>query len=163
MSSIQTNLLADMIESTRDLVSFYTRNIPKENWHHHFEMQNKRFNSIAWQLAHLAWAQNLLILKATGGPIIEKDWFEDFAMGKPSPTILPILEEIEETLNEVHMRSVKHVRQMNDEQLGEQNTAGLKLKIGSSNKAVIMHHVRHEGTHIGQLAWLAKMHDVKTI
>lgn len=163
MSSVQTNLLADIIESTRDLVTFYTRNVPRENWHRHFEMENKKFNSIAWQMAHLAWAQNFLILKTTGGPVIEKDWFEDFAMGKPSATILPILEEIEETLHEVHTRSVNHVRQMKDEELSEPNAVGMKLKMGSTKKAVIMHHIRHEGTHIGQLAWLAKMHDVKTI
>jgi hypothetical protein len=58
---------------------------------------------------------------------------------------------------------VKHVRAMKDEELEQPNAMDMKFKMGNSRKAVIAHHIRHEGVHIGQLAWLAKLHGVKTI
>lgn len=163
MSNTQSSIYADIIDSTRELVYFYTKNVPREKWTQTFEMEDKKFNSIAWTLAHLAWAQNSLILKATGGPVVNKEWFTDFEIGKPAATKVPPLEEVEATLKQVHERALAHVRSLTDEELLQENKAGMKFRFGTTNKALLTHHIRHEGTHIGQLAWLAKMHGVKTI
>lgn len=160
---MQSSIYADIMDSTRELVYFYIKNVPREKWDMNFEVVDRKFNSIAWTLAHMAWAQNSLVLKATGGPALQKEWFSDFEIGKPAATKLPPLEEIESTLKQVHELSLAHVRSLSDDDLATENSAGIKYRFGTTKKALLTHHIRHEGTHVGQLAWLAKMHGVKTI
>lgn len=164
MKSNEAHILAEMADATRDLVFIYVKNIPKENWHKEFTLDGIKYNSIAWQLAHMAWAEDNLILVATGGKNIERPWFDKVKIGAPqaSSSELPGADEIEETLKLVHEKSVEQIKSLTDEQLQEPNLTGLSFKRGNTKRMSIIHHIRHDGMHIGQISLLVKMHGVKT-
>jgi hypothetical protein len=161
----EATALANIVDMTRDLVTFYTKNINEADWHTDFEFEGKIFNSIAWQIAHLAWAQNHLVLVASGGTSITKPWYDKVKIGSPkiSSRELPSVEEIKSTFHDVHDKSIEHLKTLSTVQLDETNKLNLKFRNGDSTRISIYHHIRHEGTHVGQLSWLAKMHGSKTI
>jgi len=61
MTTSQT--LAEITDNTRDLLYFYLSKIDKSLWYETPEVDGKIFNSVAWELCHIVWAQDFLILR----------------------------------------------------------------------------------------------------
>lgn len=131
-----------------------------------FEVNGKKLNSVYWQYAHMAWGQNSLILRSTGGPNPELSWLKHFAMGKPGDegeTNGPSWEEVVAGFNKVHRLAMEHLTQLDPAMLDAPNNINWEILGGKTMRNTIMHHIRHENGHIGQLFWLVNLHGGKTM
>lgn len=162
---IESEYLAGLVNNTRVLAYFYIEKMENCNWYQRFSIDGEQINSVAWNLAHMAWAQNYLILVATGNNTVNIKWFDLFKIGSPPAPIelYPNKQDILSAFENVHQLALYQINQMKEEQFDEPNLINLKFKNGNSQRLAIHHHLRHEGTHIGQLSILAKLHGVKTI
>ncbi len=163
-SKPESLVLAEMVDSTRQLTRFYISKLKGQDMFHVFEMDGKKFNSPYWIIAHLTWAQNNLILRATGGTNPEIKWLSKFKLGStiPPKEELPDLLEVLAGFKKVHQMSLDHIRSLDESKLDEPNVLGINLFEDSSIRGMIHHQIRHEGTHIGHLGWLAKMYGIHT-
>jgi hypothetical protein len=66
-------------------------------------------------------------------------------------------------MNEVHEKSLAHVRNLEPVNLEQPNLAGFEFPGVKTVRDVIVHAIRHEGTHAGHLGWLCKLHGIKTV
>jgi hypothetical protein len=131
-----------------------------------FEVDGKPLNSVYWQLGHMAWAQNNLILRCSGGPNPEVKWLKHFGIGKLHNESQGIIDfaEARAGFDKVHQVALQHLEQSAPEIVDQD--AAFELFPGTGIKPIrfmFMHHIRHEGTHVGQLFLLAKMYGVKGI
>lgn len=157
--------LAEITDNTRDLLYFYLSKLDKSLWYETPEMNGHQFNSVAWELCHMVWAQDFLILRACSNNGSAISWLEKFEIGKPAAdnSELPPIEEIKEALKNVHAQSLEVIKLLSDDDLQMPNHVKLDFKKGDSKKQIIYHHIRHEGGHIGHIGLLCKMLGVKTI
>lgn len=163
MTTSQT--LAEITDNTRDLLYFYLSKIDKKLWYETPEIEGRQFNSVAWELCHMVWAQDFLILRACSNRSSEISWLEKFEIGKPAANTneLPPIEEIKAALKSVHAQSLEVIKLLSDDDLQMPNHVKLDFKKGDSKKQIIYHHIRHEGGHIGHIGLLCKMLGAKTI
>lgn len=163
MTTSQT--LVEITDNTRDLLYFYLSKLDKSLWYETPEMNGQQFNSVAWELCHMVWAQDFLILKACSNRSSEIEWLEKFEIGKPAAKTneLPPIEEIKAALKSVHAQSLEVIKLLTDADLQLPNHVKLDFKKGDSKKQIIYHHIRHEGGHIGHIGLLCKMLGAKTI
>jgi len=56
--------LAQATDSTRDLLYFYLSKLDKSLWYITPEVNGEKLNSVAWELCHMVWGQDYLILQA---------------------------------------------------------------------------------------------------
>ena len=163
MKTSQT--LAEIIDNTRDLLYFDLSKVDKSLWYETPEIDGKQINSIAWELCHMVWAQNYLILRACANRSSEIEWLEKFEIGKPAANTneLPPIEEIKAALKSVHAQALEAIKLLSDDDLQLPNHVNLDFKKGNSKKQIIYHHIRHEGGHIGHIGLLCKMLGAKTI
>ncbi|TND07957.1 MAG: hypothetical protein FD123_2765 [Bacteroidetes bacterium] len=161
----QGQLIAQLMDNTRDLVHFYSSKIEEEHWMTRPEMNGVQMNSTLWTMAHLAWAQNFLILKGCSARDLGRDWMELFAIRKemPADEHVPAISEIRLALDDIHKAAVEVVSALSEEELAEPNNLDAKFKRGNTKLQIISHHLRHEGCHIGHLGWLAKTFGAKTV
>ncbi|OFY90849.1 MAG: hypothetical protein A3K10_16275 [Bacteroidetes bacterium RIFCSPLOWO2_12_FULL_31_6] len=157
--------LAEITDNTRDLLYFYLTKIDKSLWNKTLEFNGKQFNSVAWTLCHLVWAQDNLILKACANRSSGILWLEKFEIGKPSviTTELPSVEEIKGALKNVHAQSLEVIKSLSNDDLQAPNHINLDFKKGNTKQQIIYHHIRHEGVHIGHIGLLCKLFDITTI
>lgn len=161
----ESEYLAGLLNNTRVLAYFYIDKLSNVNWYQQFEVNGNKINSVAWNLAHMAWAQNFLVLVATGNNSVNIKWMDLFKIGsEPAPIELyPNKNDILLAFENIHTLALHQVRSLTPEQLDSPNHINLKFKNGSSQRLAIHHHLRHEGSHIGHLALLAKMHGISTV
>lgn len=159
------SILAEIVDNTRDLAHFYIAKFDENNWFNEPEINGKKLNSFAWNLCHIAWAQNFLILQACSDKAITVDWFNSFAINTipPARDKYPAIEDIKKVLNQVHVISMDVLNSISTQELQKQNNTQLLFKKGNSKLHIINHHIRHEAMHIGHLSTLCKIFDVKTI
>lgn len=157
--------LAQTTDSTRDLLYFYLSKLDKLLWYETPEVNGEKLNSVAWELCHMVWAQDYLILQACANRSSNIAWLEKFCIGKPTvkTTELPTIEEIKEALKMVHTQSLEVIRDLSDSDLESPNHINLDFRKGNSKRQIIYHHIRHEGGHIGHIGLLCKMFGAKTI
>ncbi|MBI2280489.1 MAG: DinB family protein [Bacteroidetes bacterium] len=163
MTTSQT--LAEITDNTRDLLYFYLSKVDKSLWYETPEIDGKKFNSIAWELCHMVWAQDFLILRACSNQGSTISWLEKFEIGKPAAnyTELPPIDEIKDALKNVHAQSLEVIKSLSDADLQTPNHVNLDFKKGKDKLQIIYHHIRHEGGHIGHIGLLCKMLGAKTI
>ena len=65
--------------------------------------------------------------------------------------------------SEVHRQAIAHVATLGEDALSAPNPTGLPLGGAGQVRDVIMHAIRHEGSHIGHLGWLCKLHGIPTV
>ena len=159
-------ILAEVLDNTRQLTRWYISLLKGYDPFKQFVVDGKQLNSAYWLIGHLAWTQNNMLLKTTGGKAMDIPWEKHFGFGKAldkDAEGLPGIKEILDTLKELQQRSVDHLRQITPEELDEPNPGGIAFG-GDSSKRMMVHHViRHEGVHAGHLSWICKLHGVKTI
>ena len=165
MARTETRILADMMDKTRQLTRFYISNLKEVDPYERFEFGGKAFNSIYWLTAHLIWAEDNLIVMGTGAKSVAPEWIKHYHLGADGSLheghgdYKSLLGD----MKRVHEASLAHLQALQDEDLDKENAFGFHFGDGdTSNRLIIMHAIRHEGTHIGNLAWMSKMKEIKT-
>jgi uncharacterized damage-inducible protein DinB len=161
--------LRNMVDVTRQLAHSALKKLegkPQAELQTRFEVNGKKLNSVYWLVPHMAWAQSNLILRSTGGSNPELSWMKLFALGKPAEEGencgIPY-EELYAGFKKVHQLSMDHLAQLDPALLGSENKINWEILGAKTMRNTIMHHIRHENNHIGQLFWLVNLHGVKTI
>ena len=164
MPRTETQILADMMDKTRQLTRFYISNLKAIDPYAPIEFGGKKFNSIYWLTAHLVWAEDNLIVVGTGAKSVAPEWINhyhikaDGSLHEGHGDYKSLLAE----MKRVHEEAMAHLKTMDENLLDEDNTLGFQFGDGdASRRLIIMHAIRHEGTHIGNLAWLCKMNDIQ--
>lgn len=155
--------LAEATDNTRDLLYFYLSKLDKSLWYENPVINDEKLNSVAWELCHMVWAQDYLILKACANQGSDIAWLEKFSIGKPTTTEIPPIDEIKNSLKSVHSQSIEVIKSLTDKDLESPNHVDLEFKKGKGKLQIIYHHIRHEGGHIGHIGLLCKILGAKTI
>jgi hypothetical protein len=163
MARTETQILADMMDKTRQLTRFYISNLKAIDPYTPVEFGGKNFNSLYWLTAHLVWAEDNLIMAGTGAKSIASEWINhyhiksDGSLHEGHGDYKALLAE----MKRVHEESLTHLRGMDDSLLDKDNALGFQFGDGdTSTRLIVMHAIRHEGTHIGNLAWMCKMNEI---
>lgn len=128
-----------------------------------FLVNGQQLNSAIWVTAHLAWAENFLVLQSTGGEADTTEWLQHFQLGSNyNVDMLPDAKEVIQTMKSIHEKSLLHIQSLNDEQLDEPTLTGISFG-ADTKRRVIQHAIRHEGTHSGHLSWLCKLQGIKAV
>lgn len=162
----ELSAIREIIQRTRELAHFYLDKTKGKDVKKCFCVGDKKLNSIYWLVAHMAWAQSNLILRATGGPNPELSWLKLFALGKTAAEGEkdgPAFEEVMAGFEKVHKLAMEHLEKMDPSLLDSTNKLDWEIMGSKTMRAVLIHHIRHEGMHIGHLSWNVTLHGEKTI
>jgi hypothetical protein len=163
----EQQVLALSMDMVRHQTLGYYRMLRDRDITKSFKCEGVKLNSVYWIMGHLAVSQNWLGLKLTGGEIIRFPWARPFGMGGSMPEEgsdeRVDISEILSILNQVHERMLTHVTSLNTKQLEMAVDTPLPIGRDRNVRGVIMHCIRHEAQHQGQLAWLCKLHGIETI
>lgn len=162
----ESQTIAYILDDTRKLTwSIYNQLNDQADVHKRFLVDGKELNSAYWIMAHLAVTENYLVLRSTGGEAVRFSWAKLFGMGvqPPKPDECPPFDEVKQVLNEVHEKSLEHIRSFSDVALDEPNKTGFVFLNEGTNRSVLIHAIRHENMHSGHLSWLCKLSGLKTI
>ena len=164
-NNIQTQTLVKTYEMTRNLSKFYISKLEGLDLHKVYEINGVKMNSAYWLLAHLVWTEHFLIIEGIGGDSMGIEWLEDFSFGAEPDKINnpPAIEEVFTKMDEVHKRAMEILNNLTDGQMQEENNIEASFGGSKSKQNVLMHAIRHEPMHIGQLSWIVKASGVKTV
>ncbi|MCB0726405.1 MAG: DinB family protein [Ignavibacteriae bacterium] len=158
MKKSESEILAEVYEMVRGLSIFYLSNLSKIDIDKRIEADGIKYNSAYWIAAHLVWTEHSLILNGIAGEDMKIDWLNDYAYGCDPDKIKnkPPIEEVLKTMDEVHEKALTVIKNQTDEQLDEDNLFGESFGGSKSKRTLIIHAIRHEPMHIGQLSWILK-------
>ncbi len=156
--------LAQTMEQTRNLTLFYFNKLKDQDIHKQFVLEGLALNNAFWIMAHLAVTENFLLLHSIGAEREKISWARNFGLGSEimEPENCPMFEEVKTVMNSVHAKAMNYVRSLTDEDLLKPTINGVNFGGEDSVKSTIMHAIRHEGGHTGQLGWLCKLYGIKT-
>jgi hypothetical protein len=165
LTKSEPQILAAMLDSTRQLTKFYLEELSDVDKLKSFSFGDFLTNNIQWIVAHITWAEDSLILRGIGNQGISVPWFELFRLGAPKPGLseVPSYEDSLEKLDLVHQTSMTFLNSLSDATLDQPNHFGRKIMGEDSKRVLLRHCIRHEGVHCGQLSWLARMHGKQII
>lgn len=157
------NLLADEFEGTHEMTRYYTSLMKMTDPFKEREINGQKFNSLAWIIAHLAWAEDTLVLRGTGGERSEFRWLKHYAIGSEGTLHETNLhfKELLDARKIIHAKTMNHLRSLSNEDLGKENSFGWEFAGSKTNRSIIQHANRHEAMHAGQIAWLVKINGIK--
>ena len=166
MTRTEAQTLADTMDKTRQLIRYYLSGLKAADPYQPTEFGGLTFNSIYWLTAHLIWAEDNLIVRSSTGKSLAPDWIQHYHIGG-EPTLHEGHGDFKALLDEmkqVHEKCLTHLRSLTDEQLAEESKLGFGFGDGDmSVRMMVMHAIRHEGTHIGNFAYLCKMKGIKMV
>jgi uncharacterized damage-inducible protein DinB len=64
-------------------------------------------------------------------------------------------------ISEIHTKAIEILNNLSDEELEEENNINANFGGKTNKEVVIMHAIRHEPMHIGQLSWILKANGIK--
>ncbi len=165
MGRKESEVLAESFESVRNLTKFYLSKVKPEDIYSNLSINGIKFNSPFWIASHLAWSENFLLLIATGGKPFDISWLEEFGFGSKPEEIKSDIkyDEVMSTLDEIHKRAMEHILTLSDEKLEEKNLINANFGGKDSKKTVIIHAIRHEPMHAGQLSWILKAKGISMV
>ncbi len=159
-------VLADQLNTSRELTRWYLSKLKETDPFKQFEIEGKKLNNWYWIIAHLAWAEHFLIINGTGGELLpEFEELQPFSMGNSFSNVNAKhdVKELLALFKKVHEHCIERLQNITDEEMAEDNKLGFSFSSDMSKKALVMHCIRHEGTHTGNLAILCKAFDLKTV
>ena len=163
MPNIKTQLLIQTYQMARNLSKYYISQMEGIDIHKVYEVNGVKMNSAYWILAHLVWTEHFLIVEAIGGESMGIEWLNDFGFGSVPEDIKgqPPIEEVKKRFDEVHSKALEILNNMTDEIM--ESDSGLEDAFGGSRDKlhVLMHAIRHEPMHIGQLSWILKANGIR--
>lgn len=159
------SILLQTFNETRNLTHYYFNKLKDTDINRSFEVNGVPLNYPKWLMAHVTWAEHFLVLEALGAEKVAIEWFGKVAFGTPmcKPEELPDMETILADMKSVHDAVNNFIPTLSEEQLEEKNVLGMKFGPNESKRYMLIHAIRHEGTHAGQLGWLCKIHGIKTM
>lgn len=159
------SILLQTFNETRNLTHYYFNKLKDTDINRSFEVNGVPLNYPKWLMAHVTWAEHFLVLEALGAEKVAIGWFGKVAFGTPmcKPEELPDMETILADMKSVHDAVNNFIPTLSEEQLEEKNVLGMKFGPNESKRYMLIHAIRHEGTHAGQLGWLCKIHGIKTM
>lgn len=163
MKKSESEILADVYEKVRGLSKMFISGLKDVDINKRLEIDNIKFNSAYWIVAHLVWTEHFLLIKGVGDVDLKIDWLDEYAYGTDPDSVKtkPPYEEILKKLDEVHAKAVEIIKGLSDEQLDEDNLIGANFGGSKSKRNVITHAIRHEPMHIGQISWILKSNGIK--
>jgi uncharacterized damage-inducible protein DinB len=166
MARTEAQILAETMDKTRQLARYYISRLRDVDPFSPLDLGGVKFNSLYWLTAHMLWAEDNLIVVGTGGKTVAPAWAAHYCIGGDGTLheghgdYKSLLDE----MKKVHESAISYLSSLTDEMLAEDNPLGVQFGDGDrSMRMMVMHAIRHEGTHIGNLAWMNKMYGVKTI
>ncbi len=164
MQNPRVQTLIETIELTQNLMVFYVKLLKDADPKKVFSIEGIDLNSLYWLVAHLAWAENMLILDGTYGESVKLPWLDQFKFGAEHQIDEKVsFAELKTTAKDIHQKAIAHLNSLKDEDLDKPNALQFGFGQDPTNKVVIMHFIRHLGTHIGHLSCLCKLHGVKAV
>ena len=162
MTRTEGQVLADVLEKVRELSNKFIAPFKDLDLNKPLSIDGTKFNTAYWIVAHLVWAEHFIIIKGVAGENMNIDWLDDFCFGSNPDEIKnrPAYEIILAKLDEVHAKSIDIIRNLNDEELDAENHIGAAFGASKSKRNLIMHAIRHEPMHIGQLSWILKTNGI---
>jgi uncharacterized damage-inducible protein DinB len=165
MANIEARVLHDTFKKTRDLTKWYLSLLKNVAPEEELNFNGIKLNSIYWLGAHLVWAENFLIVTTTGGTAVNLPWLGHYKLGcdgtlhEGHGNFKSVLDD----WKQVHENAMQHLLSITNEQMHQPNPLGLSFGADNTNRMMIMHAIRHESTHVGQLGWLCKLHGIQTV
>lgn len=162
MKKTEGEILADVYEKVRGLSKMFISGLKDVDIEKRLEINNVKFNSAQWILAHLVWTEHFLIIVGVGGENMNIDWIDEYGFGSNPDEVKtkPSKEEILKKMDEVHTKAVQIIRSLSDEQLEEDNNINANFGGSKNKRNVITHAIRHEPMHIGQISWILKSNGI---
>jgi uncharacterized damage-inducible protein DinB len=163
--NIRVQTLVKTYEMMRNLSKFYISKLSGLDLKMEYEIDGTKLNSAYWLIAHLVWTEHYLIIEGIGGESMGIEWLNDFAIGSSLDDLKngPKIEEILAKLDEVHKKAIEILNNMTDEQLQAENNIEANFGGQRSKENVLMHAIRHEPMHIGQISWILKANGVSLV
>jgi uncharacterized damage-inducible protein DinB len=161
----ESKILADVFQSVRNLTNFYISQFKDLNVFERLEFKGRKFNSAYWIIGHLVWSEHSLIIEGLGGQPMKIPWLEKFQIGSKPENLYtsPSYEEILQTLEKVHSNAINLIQSLSDEELDQPNLIEATFGGKNTKRAVVIHAIRHEPMHTGQLSWILKTHDIELV
>ena len=165
MTYNESKTFADTFQSARDLTKWYLSLLKQVDPKKELVVGDKKLNSIYWLGAHLVWAEDFLIVKGTGGKGADIPWLEHYKLGSDGSLheghgdFKSVLQD----MKTVHENAMQHLLTLDDEKLQQTNPLGFGFGGNNSNRMMVIHAIRHEGTHVGHLGWLCKLHGISAV
>ena len=166
MARTEAQILAETMDKTRQLIRYYISGLKAADPYIPTEFGGLNFNSIYWLTAHLIWAEDNLIVKSSTGKSFAPDWVQHYHIGGEGSLHEGHgdFKSLLDVMKEVHERSMTHLKSLPEEQLSAESTLGFGFGDGDTSvRMMVMHAIRHEGTHIGNFAYLCKMKGIKMV
>jgi DinB superfamily len=157
-------ILAEAMDSVRNLTNFYFSQLDDKHLHTRFEINGVKFNSPYWITAHLVWSEHFLIVRGVGNKDMNIPWLDEFGFGS-NPDEVNMdhdLDIILDKMDEVHTEAMKILKELPDEEIDKPNHINAVFGQKNTKAAVIRHCIRHEPMHVGQISWIIKMCGGKT-
>lgn len=157
--------LAASLDAARNYTRYYFSKLKGQDLHRAFTCEGRELNTAYWLMAHVTSSENWLILRGTGGDLVKLPWARLFNVGRtpPRPDELPPIEDILAASKEVHEKALAHLRGLGDADLAQPHQAMMDLGGDGTCMEVVLHAIRHEAGHAGQLGTLCKLYGVETI
>lgn len=163
MSNEKTQTLIKAYQMARNLSNYYISKMESIDIHKVYEVNGVKMNSAYWILAHLVWTEHFLIIEGIGGESLGIEWLNDYGFGSVPDEIKnqPSIEEVRKRFEEVHAKAMDILNSMTDELMEAENNIEANFGGSKDKFHVLMHAIRHEPMHIGQLSWILKINGIK--
>lgn len=159
----KTQALIQTYQMARNLSKYYLSKLEGVDIYKQYEINGIKMNSAYWLIAHLIWTEHFLIIEGIGGESLGIEWLDDFGFGSEPDKIEnpPSIEEVKKRGEEVHAKAMEILNNMTDEQMEAENNIEATFGGSKSKMTVLMHAIRHEPMHIGQISWILKANGIK--
>ncbi len=165
VQNTESKALADVYRSVRSLTKFFVNQLQDIDIEKQFEFDGVKLNTVSWLIGHLCWTENTLILKGIGNTDSGVPWLEEYGIGTDPSDIKtkPTLSELISTLDSIHEKAMEILENLSDEELSRENHLGFGFGGDKSKRMLIIHAIRHEPMHTGQLTWSMKLNRADVI
>ncbi|MBN8586313.1 MAG: DinB family protein [Ignavibacteria bacterium] len=163
MTNEKTQTLIKAYQMARNLSNYYISKMESIDIHKVYEVNGVKMNSAYWILAHLVWTEHFLVIEGIGGESLGIEWLNDYGFGSVPDEIKnqPSIEEVRKRFEEVHTKAMDILNSMTDELMEAENNIEANFGGSKDKFHVLMHAIRHEPMHIGQLSWILKINGIK--
>ena len=164
MQNPRVQTLIETIQFTQSLAVYYISLLKEVDPTIVFKSEDKELDSRYWWVGHLAWAENMLVLKGTSGAVSDLAWLDKFQFGAAHQIDTSLsFDALKLGAKQIHQAAIEHLQTLSDADLDKPNTLNFGFGQEPTNQIVLMHFIRHLGTHIGHLGWLCKLYGVKAV
>ncbi len=162
-NNTRTQALIKTYEMARNLSKYYISKLDGLDIYRVYEINDVKLNSAFWIQAHLVWTEHFLIIEGIGGESLSIEWLNDFAYGAEPDKVEnpPSVDEVKSKMEEVHKRAIEILNGMTDELMQAENNIEANFGGLTNKECVLMHAIRHEPMHIGQISWILKVNGIK--